>query len=147
MDVQARRGLLDGAAYRQIGFTGVSRMNSALQADFDRATVPSLAGAAHDLVEREVVGATAQMLVRLALRKGAEGAAVGADIRVIDVAGDDVAHAVAAGCRAQRIGRRADFAKALAARRKQRDQIRLTEPAARDRMLDGGRQQPRARAD
>ena len=44
----------------------------------------------------EIVGRAAQRLVRLALGEGAERAAVGADVGVVDVAVDDVADGLAA---------------------------------------------------
>ena len=61
-----------------------------------------------DLVEGEIVGRAAQVLVRAALREGAELAAEVADVGVVDVAVDDVAHDVAADRAAQRVGRARD---------------------------------------
>ena len=54
-----------------------------------------------------------------ALGKRTEGAAIAADVGVIDVAVDDVAHAVADGFAAQRIGFSADPMKFVAATGKQ----------------------------
>jgi hypothetical protein len=70
--------------------------DAALQADFDRAALGGLAAAAHDFLEREIVGPPAQALVRLALGECTECAAIETNIGVVDVAGDDVAHALAA---------------------------------------------------
>ena len=49
----------------------------------------------------EIVGRAAQLLAELALGEGAEPAAVGADVGVVDVAVDDVADGVAADALAQ----------------------------------------------
>ena len=52
---------LHGAADVEIGLAGVVGMDAALQADFGGAALPGLARAAHDLLEREVVGRAAQV--------------------------------------------------------------------------------------
>ena len=87
---------LDGAANGEIGLAAVIGMNAALKAHFRRAALPGFAGAAHDLFEGEVIRRAAQSLMRLALGEGAERAAIGADVGVVDVAVDDVADDVAA---------------------------------------------------
>ena len=84
---------------REISLAAVIRMDAALEADLGRASLPGLGRAAHDFVEREVVRRAPQRLMRLALGEGAERAAVGADVGVVDVAVDDVADDVAADAR------------------------------------------------
>src|SRR3712207_8869219 len=56
--------------------------SAALQADLDRAALPCLARAAHDLVERDEVGRAAQVRGEPAFGEGAETAAEVADVRV-----------------------------------------------------------------
>ena len=59
MDVHCRANIFDCAADREIGCSVVVGMNSALQADFDRAAVPSLDRPALDFLEAEIVGPAA----------------------------------------------------------------------------------------
>ena len=83
---------------------GEGGVDAALEADLDRAAVPGLARAAHDLLERHDVRLPAQVRGQLALREGAEAAAEVADVRVVDVPRDDVADLVAADLAAQLVG-------------------------------------------
>lgn len=73
---------------RRPGQVGV---DAALHADLDRAEVPGLLGPVGDLVEGERV----RVGVRAALREGAETAPGVADVREVDVPGDDVRDVVA----------------------------------------------------
>ena len=81
----------------EIGLAGVVRIDAALHADFGRAALPGLAGAARDLLERKIVrprraiGGSA-----LPLEKAQKPHLISADIGVVDVAVDDIAHHVAA---------------------------------------------------
>ena len=90
MDVHRRHRRLHRAQDREIGVAGVIGVNAALQADLGRAARPGLRHPPRDLVVIEIVGRPAQMVGRLALGEGAEGAAVGAHIGVVDVAVDDI---------------------------------------------------------
>ncbi len=105
--------------------------------------------AAHDFLEREVIRRAAQRLVRLALGEGAEVAAIGADVGVVDVAVDDVADGVAARRSAQFIGRGDDAAVVGVARREQPHDLRRIQARARSSALDDGldRRIDRARVD
>src|SRR5262249_3495271 len=117
----------DGSTDGEIGLAGIVRVNAALQADLDRAALPRLAAAAHDFLECEVVGPPAQVRVGLALGEGAERAAVEAYVGVVDVAGDHIADALAAGLGAQRVGSRADLAQTFVAHREQLHELSLAQ--------------------
>ena len=80
------------------------RVDAALEADLGRATFPGLARPPDDLVVRHEVGRAAQVRSQPALREGAEAAAEVADVRVLDVPGDDVADLVAADLAPQPVG-------------------------------------------
>src|SRR6202162_1096154 len=95
VDVHIRDRRLDGTANAEVGLAGVVRMDAALKAYLCRASLPSLCRAAHDFLKRQVIGRTAQRLMRLTLGKGAELAAVVADVGIVDVAIDDVADNIA----------------------------------------------------
>src|SRR5215212_8766428 len=96
--------LLNRAADRQIGRASVFRVNAALQAHFGGAALPGLLAAPYDLIEVEIVRPAAQILAELAFREGTELAAEITDIRVVDVAGDDVGYRVARYLAAQPVG-------------------------------------------
>src|SRR5207248_3956740 len=113
--VQIRQGLLDRAAEVDIEVTGEGRMDSALQADLGAAPLPGLLAAADDLVERDEVRCAAQVRGEFALRECAEAAAEVADVRVVDVAGDDVGDRVAADLAPERVGGRDDRGEVTAA--------------------------------
>src|SRR4051794_24289934 len=123
--MQARHRLFDGPTHGKIGGAGVFRVDAALQADLGGAALPGLLAAPDDLVHVEVVRLPAQILAELALREGAELAAEIADIRVVDVAGDDVGHRVAVHLTAQPIGGGADNVELVPARLEQADDIRF----------------------
>src|SRR5208282_1364331 len=93
VDMDIGCGILDRTANIEIGRTRVFRMDATLHADLARPARPRLARAAFDLLECQVIGPAAQVLAQLALREGAELAAEIADVRVVDVPVDDVAHA------------------------------------------------------
>src|SRR5580704_17958432 len=104
MNVHIRNRRFDSAANAEIGFASIIRMDAALEADFGRAPPPRFGRAADNLFEREVIGRATQRLMRLALGEGAERAAIGAYVGVVDVAVDDVADGVAADSSAKLIG-------------------------------------------
>src|ERR1700682_3517506 len=109
MDVHRGGRLLHGPQQGQVSVAGVSGMDAALQANFGRAAVPGLERASGDLLEREVVRPTAQIIAQLALGECAEAAGIAAHVGVIDVAVDHVTDDIAAGPGAQRIGGGADL--------------------------------------
>src|SRR5205085_7201998 len=67
----------------------------------------------------------------LALREGAEAAAEVADVRVVDVAGDDVADRLAVDLAAQRVGGGEDAVHLVAARAEEPGDLLLAELVAR----------------
>ena len=105
-------------------------MDAALEAYLGRASLPSLCRAAHDFLKRQVIGRTAQRLMRLTLGKGAELAAIGAHVGIVDVAVDDVADNIAARRPAKFIGRGNDAAVVGVARREQPHDLRQTQAVA-----------------
>ncbi len=94
VDVDAGRALrFTAAAEFEIGLAGVARMDAALQADFGGAACGGFARAAGDFAMVEIVAACrAERRRRVAFGERAEAAFVEADIGVIDVAVDDIAH-------------------------------------------------------
>src|SRR5579863_963280 len=119
VNVHIRDRRLDGAANAEIGLAGVIWMDAALKAYLGGASLPRLDRAADDFLKGEVIGRAAQRLMRLTFGKGAELAAVVANIGVVDVAVDDVADNVAARRPAKLIGRGNDAAVVGVARREQ----------------------------
>src|SRR5262245_40430575 len=92
MDMHAWLSQFHRAYDVQISASGVVRIDAALPADFGRAAVPCGLHAARDLLRRESVGRPAKRFTDLALGEGAEVASVDTDIRIVDVAVDDIAH-------------------------------------------------------
>ena len=132
VDVDFGADLFDRPTDGQIGRSRIGRVDAALQADFHRATIPRLERPSLDFFELEVIGPPAQIFAELALGKGAELATEITDIGVVDVAGDDVAHRVAAMRGAQRVGRRAHDMKGIAAACEQRDDFIFVQRSAGD---------------
>ena len=106
MHVDVRRGTPRGLHDRQVGVAGVARVDAALQAHFRRPARLRLRHALADLGEVEVVAGAAQRARAAALGERAEPAGIGADVRVVDVAIDDVGDGVAVDRGPQRVGRR-----------------------------------------
>src|SRR6185295_2864267 len=102
MHVRHRR--FHGGNDAKIGLPRIAGTDAALQTHLGSAALPGLAGAPADLGGVEVVGGVAMAEVVSPLRKGAELAAIGADVGVVDVAVDDVGDGGANGARAQRVG-------------------------------------------
>src|SRR5206468_10313175 len=94
--VQAGNGCLDRPNDGQVVVAGERRMDSALEADLGCSALPGFPAAPHDLVVRYEVRRTAEVRGELPLRECAEAAAEVADVRVLDVARDDVADLVTA---------------------------------------------------
>ncbi len=109
---------------------GEARVDPALEADLGGAALPGLARAAGDLGVRDEVRLAAQARGELALRERAEAAAEIADVRVVDVPGDDVRDVVAVDLAAQVVGGRADGGCRATAGREHRDQVGLAELGA-----------------
>ena len=128
MHIRDRR--LDGAADAEIGLAGVLRMDAALKTYLGGASLPCLGRAAHDFLEREVIGRAAQRLMRLALGKGAELATIVADVGIVDVAVDDVADGIAGHCPAKSVGRADDASVVGVARREQPHDVRRIQAVA-----------------
>ena len=89
--VDPRHGVLDRPHDVRVVVARERRMDPALEADLRRAALPRLLGAPNDLLERDEVRRAAQVRRELPLRERAEAAAEVADVRVLDVPGDDVA--------------------------------------------------------
>ena len=120
VDVQIRELGLDRGDDVGVVVAREGGMDPTLEADLGRAALPGLARAADDLLERHEVRRAAQVGRELPLREGAEAAAEVADVRVLDVPGDDVGDLVAADLAAEPVGRGEDALPLLAAGRKSR---------------------------
>src|ERR1700730_12157272 len=79
-------------------------MDAALKADFGRAPLPRCDRAANDFLKSEILRRATQRLMCLALGEGAERAAIGAYVGIVDVAVHDVADGVTADSAAKLIG-------------------------------------------
>src|SRR5262245_39297182 len=90
-------------------------MDAALQADLGGAARPRLFHAPGDLLVRDEIGGAAQVFGQLALREGAEPAPEVANVRVLDVPGDDVGDLVAVDLAPQAVGSGEDALPLLAA--------------------------------
>src|SRR5205085_7211631 len=93
--VQVGQLALDRAAEVDVVVAVEAGVDPALEADLDGAALPRLVAASEDLLDRDEVRRSAQVLGELALRERAEPAAEVADVGVVDVARDDVADLVA----------------------------------------------------
>ena len=116
---------------RRVVLARERRVDPALEADLGRAAVPRLARAPDDLVVRDEVRRAAQVRRELALREGAEAAAEVADVRVLDVPGDDVADLVAAHLAAEPVGGGEDALALVAAGAEEPDELLLPQLGAR----------------
>ena len=115
VNVHAREGGLHRFADLEVGGAGVLGVDAALHAHLGRPAIPSLAGPAHHLVEPEIVRLAPQVLAELAFGEGAELALEVADIRVVDIAIDHVAHDLARDLTPKFIGGGADVVELFAA--------------------------------
>ena len=119
---------------RRVVLAGEGRVDPALEANLGRAPLPGLAGAADDFLMRHEVRRTAQVRSQLSFRKGAEAAAEVADVRVLDVACDDVADLVTADLAPKPVGGREHPLSLLAAGAEEADELVLTQfPGGVDR--------------
>src|SRR5439155_27315080 len=80
----------------EVVVAGERGMNAALKAHLGRAALPGFFAAPHDLAVRHEVRRTAQIRGELPFRERTEAAAEVTDVRVLDVARDDIAHLVTA---------------------------------------------------
>src|SRR5204862_892059 len=141
--VQVGELALDRPADIEVVLAGEARMDAALEADLDGAAVPGLAGAPEDLLEWHEVGSPAQVGGELPLREGAEATPEIADVRVIDVARDDVGHDLAGDFPAQVVGGAEDRAQVAAAGLEELRDVLLVELALPRLGEDGGDHSPR----
>ena len=133
MDVQLGQLGPDRLDHRGVVVAGEGRVDAALQADLGRPSIPGFARPPDDLVERDEVGRAAQVRRQPALREGAEAAAEVADVRVLDVPGDDVADLVAAHLAPQPVGRREHALALVAASLEEAHELLLPELGGVDR--------------
>ncbi len=133
VDVQLGQLGPDRLDHRGVVVAREGRVDAALEADLGRASIPGLARPPDDLVERDEVGRATQVRRQPALREGAEAAAEVADVRVLDVPGDDVADLVAAHLAPQPVGRREHALALLAAGLEEADELLLPELGGVDR--------------
>src|SRR6476660_9822213 len=102
-------------------------MDAALQANLRRAPLPRLFAATDDLLVGHEVRRAAQVGGQLSLRERAKAAAEVTDVRVLDVARDDVGHRVAADFAPQRVGRCEDTVALATACTEEPDELVLAE--------------------
>ena len=134
MHVHLRHRVLDRAHDRLVVLAGERGMDPALEADLGGAALPRLDDAAGDLLVRDEIRRPAEVRRELPLREGAEAAAEIADVGVLDVARDDVAHLVAVHVAAEPVGGGEDALALVAARLEQpRDRVLVQLVACVDR--------------
>src|SRR4051794_27727656 len=127
MHVQAGHCFLDRAHDREVVVPGEGRVDPALQTHLGRAALPGLLAATHDLLVRHEVRRAAQVCRQLPLRERTEAAAEVTDVRVLDVARDDVRHFVAADLAPELIGGRKDTVALVTPRAEQAHDVLLAE--------------------
>src|SRR5690606_7142060 len=91
VNVHAGQRIPDGARKRDVGISGVVWVDAPLHAYLGSPTVPRLAGTSDHFLDGKVIRSAAQVLRGAAFRKRAELTAEPTDVRVINVAIDDVA--------------------------------------------------------
>src|SRR5581483_11979584 len=114
----------------EVGLAGEARMDTPLEAYLRGASIGSLARAGGDFRQVEVVRRAAQIRRAAALREGTEAAMIKADVGVVDIAIDDIAHDVANPVTAQLIRGLDDHIEIAAFGAEQADDIRFIESAA-----------------
>src|SRR5438552_11403372 len=129
--MEARHRVPDRAHDREVVVARERRMDPALEADRRPPARPRLLATPDDLLVRDEIGRAAQIRGQLALRERAEAAAEVADVRVLDVARDDVGDLVAADLAAQPIRRGEHPLALLAARAEQTRDLLLPELVVR----------------
>src|SRR6516164_7343996 len=142
VNVDIGHRFLDRPADREICRPGVFRMDPALHAHLCRAALPGFLDPPLDLGEVEVIGPSAQIFAELTFRKGAELTAEIADVRVVDVAGYDVADDVTVDVLAQLIGCATHRIEIRAARPKQLYDVGHAERISGHRSVEYRRQLP-----
>ncbi len=104
MHVDFRRRGFHGVYDRKIGLAGVAGADSALQANLSSAARPSLLHPPGNLAKIEIIGLVAMPEVVPSLGESTKFASVSADVRVVNVAVDDISHATAHAGLSQAIG-------------------------------------------
>src|SRR5262249_49115295 len=123
------RCALHRAADLEIGLAGELWMDAALETDLRRALLPRFARALADFLEGEEVGHVAQAGLGGRLREGAERARAGADVRVVDVAIQEVGRGVADARASQLVRGVADRAGGTVTRPEQGDDLGFVQRA------------------
>src|SRR6185295_87209 len=118
------------------GLPRVAGPDAALQAHLGGAPLPDIPRARRDLVEAAVVGLLARLEAVAALGEGAEPAAVGADVGVVDVAVDDVGHGLPAARGPERVGGAAHRGEVAPARLEQPRDLGFAEAFALRRAVE-----------
>lgn len=93
---------------REISIAGVTGVDAALHANFGGAALPGFMHSPLHFIEFEIVRFTAQILACLAFGERAKLAAKITNVRVVDVARDDVTHGGRINFRAQAVRAIAD---------------------------------------
>ncbi len=104
VNVEVRQLVLHRGADLRVRLPGKGGMDTALEADLNRAPVPGLPCPADDLADRDDVGGPPEVCGELPFGESAEAAAEVADVRVVDVSGDHVRDGVAADLLSQLVG-------------------------------------------
>ncbi len=86
---------LDGPANINIGLPAVAWMNTPLQADLHRTTLPGVVGTGLDFGQWQIVCGFPQLLWSAPFGKSTELTLEAADIRIVDVSRDDIGDIVA----------------------------------------------------
>src|SRR6266516_6471759 len=127
MHVQLRDCVLDRADDGEVVVPGEGGMDPALQADLCRAALPGLLASAHDLLVRHEVRRAAEARRKLPFRECAEAAAEIADVRVLDVARNDIGDLIAANVAPELVRCGEHAVSFTAARTKEPDDLVLAE--------------------
>ena len=121
--MHVRHGFFDGTTNVEIGVAGKGRVNTALQADLRRTAIPGFLCAAGYFIHVQQIGVATQAVAAFALRERAELAPIGAHVRVVDIAVNNVANGIARDFEAQFIRGLTDVVKISITCRKQRDYL------------------------
>ena len=93
--MNVRRRGFHGLHDRKIGLARVAGADSALKTDLRRAARPGLLHSPGDLAKIEIIGLVPMPEIVPPLGESTKFASVSADVRVVDVAVDDIGHAIA----------------------------------------------------
>src|SRR5690606_37510109 len=120
----------------QIGLAGVVGVYATLHAHLGGTALPGFDAARRDILRADIVGPATQVFALLTLGKRTELAFEIADVGVIDIAIDDIAHRVAVDRLAQLVGLRHHVREVQPARVEQACDIRFRQLAARATATD-----------